>query len=114
MPHCRKHPPDPPGQNDGFEPVPQDNDNQENAGYGRAVAHSLSLGNWGLQARGSIECYLASRLNGDKIFGSGSVSGKGLIRPSGAPRLREWQDFFRVRRRSPRTSDYPCGFADKH
>jgi hypothetical protein len=40
----------------------------------------------GLQARGRIESYLASRLNGEKIFGNGSVSGKGVIRPRGAPR----------------------------
>jgi hypothetical protein len=29
---------------------------------------------------------------------SGSVSEKGVIRPSGAPLLKKWQDFFRVRR----------------
>jgi hypothetical protein len=74
----------------------------------------LSATGEGLQARGRIESYLPSRLNGEKIFGSGSVPGKGVIRPSGAPRLREWQDFFRALRRSPRTSDYPCGFVDKH
>src|SRR5713226_6257431 len=34
------------------------------------------------------------------IEGSGPVSDKGVIRPSGVPLLRKWQDFFRVRRHS--------------
>jgi hypothetical protein len=42
----------------------------------------LSATGEGLQAWERIESYLASRLNGEKIFGSGSVSGKGVIRGS--------------------------------
>ena len=56
----------------------------------------LSATGEGLQARRRIEFYIASRLNGVKIFGRRSVSGKGVIRPSGAARLRERQDFFRA------------------
>jgi hypothetical protein len=54
----------------------------------------LSATGEALQAWGKIESYLASRLNGEKIFASGSVSGKGVIRPSGVPLLRDaWHSF---------------------
>jgi hypothetical protein len=37
-----------------------------------------------------------------------------VICPHGAYQHRKWQGFFRVRRRSARTSDCPCGFVAKH